>query len=389
VTLHLGDCLAWLATLDAESVDAIVTDPPYELTSGKKGGTGAASLNVNSPAGRSRIGTGGGFMGKAWDATGIAHSVEFWAACFRVLKPGGHLVAFGGTRTSHRLTVAVEDAGFEIRDSIGWVYYSGFPKSLDVSKALDSAAGAVREVVGTTGRNVGPVGSRRVAGLHGSATFRENPDNPGNLLTAPATPDAVAWSGYGTALKPATEPAVLARKPLGGGTVAANVLRFRTGALNIDGCRFAPGDPAWVGPDDGAEALADKHESTRGLCSRRAQTTYSDHDAPRIGVAHTGGRWPANLYYCPKSPRAERERGTDGLPYATPPAVEAQGGPGKAGLNSPRSGAGRSGGAVGWTLRPDLSDEDVATVTAELRRSGLPEARIESLLRHRQATDAP
>ena len=118
-TLHLGDCRAVMATLDDNSIDAIVCDPPYEL----------------------------GFMGKAWDNSGIAYDVTVWQQCLRVLKPGGHLIAFGGSRTYHRLAVAIEDAGFEIRDQIQWIYGSGFPKSLDVSKAMDKQAGAVREVV--------------------------------------------------------------------------------------------------------------------------------------------------------------------------------------------------------------------------------------------------
>lgn len=137
VTLYHGDCLEVLAELPANSVDAVVTDPPYDLTAGKKGGTGAASVNLSSPYGRSRIGTGngaGGFMGQSWDATGVAFDPETWRQVARVLKPGGHLLAFGGSRTWHRLAAAVEDAGFEIRDSIAWLTGSGFPKSLDVSK---------------------------------------------------------------------------------------------------------------------------------------------------------------------------------------------------------------------------------------------------------------
>ena len=120
VTLYHGDCIEVMRELPDASVDAVVTDPPYEL----------------------------GFMGKGWDASGIAYHPEVWANALRILKPGGHLLAFGGTRTWHRLAVAIEDAGFEVRDSIAWMYGSGFPKSLDVSKAIDKAAGAEREVVG-------------------------------------------------------------------------------------------------------------------------------------------------------------------------------------------------------------------------------------------------
>jgi hypothetical protein len=277
------------------SVDAVVCDPPYALTSGK--------------------GASGGFMGKEWDAR--LPDAAIWSECLRVLKPGGHLVAFGGTRTVHRLTCAIEDAGFEIRDSIGWVYFNGFPKSLDVSKAIDEAAGSERT----------PIMVLTTPGAFGNATTKGSGSAFGEGIggwrdvSAPATPDAIRWSGWGTALKPSIEPAVLARKPLIG-TVAANVLAHGTGALNIDGCRFAPGDLAkdsdgWQGP-------------------ARAQGSVIDR-------LNTLGRWPANLYACPKASRGERERGCDGLPVmAGHEAVERE--EGSAGLNSPRAGAGRTRG---------------------------------------------
>jgi site-specific DNA-methyltransferase (adenine-specific) len=194
--IFLGDCRDILAELDDSSVDSIVTDPPYELA----------------------------FMGKKWDGTGIAFDVKMWGECLRVLKPGGHLLAFGGSRTWHRLTAAIEDAGFEIRDSIAWLYGSGFPKSLDVSKAIDKSAGAEREVVGIHRRHGG--GSEVSGSMSGPL------GNASELpLTAPATDAAKQWQGWGTALKPAFEPIVVARKPLAG-TVAANVLEHGTGALN-------------------------------------------------------------------------------------------------------------------------------------------------------------
>ena len=146
ISVYHGNCLDILAELPAESVERCVTDPPYDLTAGKNGGTGPASLNENSPAGRSRIGTG--FMGQTWDATSVAFQPETWQAVLRILKPGAHLLSFGGTRTSHRLVCAIEDAGFEIRDSIVYHFASGFLKSLNIGKALDRAAGRGREVVG-------------------------------------------------------------------------------------------------------------------------------------------------------------------------------------------------------------------------------------------------
>ena len=192
-----GSCLDRLKELEDNSIDAVVTDPPYEL----------------------------GFMGKSWDSSGIAFNVEVWAECLRVLKPGGHLLAFGGSRTWHRIAVAIEDAGFEVRDSIAWLYGSGFPKSLDVSKAIDKAAGIEREVIGQkiTGN------ARTEEGWSGGQTFVDE--------TAPATPEAQKWQGWGTALKPAFEPVVVARKPLTG-TVAGNVLEWGVGGLNIDGTRI-------------------------------------------------------------------------------------------------------------------------------------------------------
>lgn len=280
VTVHHGDCLDVLAELPDTSVDAVVTDPPYDLTAGKKGGTGAASVNLNSPYGRSRISTGngsGGFMGQAWDSTGIAFDPETWRQVARVLKPGGHLLAFGGSRTWHRLAAAVEDAGFEIRDSIAWLYGSGFPKSLDVSKAIDRAAGADREVVGVHHRHGG--GSNASGSMSGRlGTSSELP------LTAPATEPAAQWAGWGTALKPAFEPIVVARKPLAG-TVAANVIEHGTGALNIDGCRIEAHD----------NQLAAKYASVQNA-THRGNSIYGADARTREGSEpNAGGRWPTNV----------------------------------------------------------------------------------------------
>ena len=200
--VYHGSNLDVLPTLPDNSVDAIVTDPPYEL----------------------------GFMGKSWDSSGIAYSVELWQECLRVLKPGGHLLAFGGSRTWHRIAVAIEDAGFDVRDSIAWLYGSGFPKSLDISKAIDRVAGAERE---SLGRNPNSRENATKANtLYESGTVGKTAD-----ITEPATDEAKKWHGWGTALKPAFEPIVVARKPLVG-TVAANVLAFGTGGLNIDASRI-------------------------------------------------------------------------------------------------------------------------------------------------------
>jgi hypothetical protein len=239
-TMH-GDCLEMMRELPDASIDSIVTDPPYGLS----------------------------FMGKGWDR-GVP-GVEYWTEAIRVAKPGAHLVAFGGTRTYHRLAVAIEDAGWEVRDCFVWAYGQGFPKSLDVSRQIDKAAGAEREIVGSTqfsrdmrGGNYGHVPDR----AHSPTTV---------YRTAPATDDARRWSGWGTALKPAWEPAVIARKPFRG-TVAENVMRHGTGAINVDGCRISgPMTGNWTG----------KQLSSIGY----GGTIPTGHQ----GMKHNAGRWPANL----------------------------------------------------------------------------------------------
>ena len=236
VTLHVGDCREVIRSLPDACIDSVVTDPPYALVSIVKRFANSprseATENTENPYGR----TGRGFMGQRWDNGETAFASEFWADVLRVLKPGGHVIAFSGTRTYHRMVVAIEDAGFEIRDQIGWLYGSGFPKSHDVSKGIDKAAGAVREVVGKR-----EVTGRLAAMSAQSATHPSgNKENywSGDILGEPATDAAREWQGWGTALKPAWEPICLARKPLVG-TVAANVLEHGTGALNIGACRVS------------------------------------------------------------------------------------------------------------------------------------------------------
>ena len=216
--LFLGDCRKIMKRLHRQGVrvHAIVCDPPYHL----------------------------GFMGKAWDKGDVAFQQETWELARKLLYPGGHLLAFGGTRTYHRLAVAIEDAGFEIRDMIGWLYGSGFPKSHNISKAIDKSAGAKRESVGPGRR-------------HNSRSFGKDTGDPdygtyaGGVPdeTVPATEAAQQWEGWGTALKPAQEPIVFARKPLSQKTVAKNVLKHGTGAINIDASR--------VGVDGGTGKVVD------------------------------------------------------------------------------------------------------------------------------------
>jgi len=280
-----GDCLEVLQFLPAESIKAIVCDPPYGL----------------------------GFMGQKWDCA--VPGDEFAQLAFRVLKPGGHIIAFAATRTVHRLTVALENAGLEIRDQIAWVNWQGFPKSHDVSKAIDKRFGAERVVMGEKISPDGKPASARLSrrarggGAGGMAGDKygtyKNDLTKTTMLTAPSTLEAQHWDGYGTALKPAYEPAVLARKPLDG-TVANNVLKHGTGGLNIDGCRFAQGDPAWPGP---------QHDQTGGVFKTKNRRCYGDFEGDRAGFApglNSLGRFPANLYQCPKPSRGERDEGVKG-----------------------------------------------------------------------------
>lgn len=202
-----GDCLEVLKTLPDNSVDSIVTDPPYEL----------------------------GFMGKSWDNTGIANNKEMWAECLRVLKPGGHLLAFSGTRTYHRMASAIEDAGFEVRDMIEWVYGSGFPKSQNISLMIDKKSG-LQGQRGVGGFNVGGKGEQdnRTAKLHIGSTTDGSKQK---AYTEYKSEESKQFSGWGTALKPAHEPICMARKPLSEKTVAENCLKWGTGGINIDESR--------------------------------------------------------------------------------------------------------------------------------------------------------
>ena len=313
-TITQGDCLEVLRTLPDASVDAIVTDPPYGLA----------------------------FMGKRWDYD--VPSVDVWRECLRVLKPGGHLLAFAGTRTQHRMAVRIEDAGFEIRDMIAWVYGSGFPKSLDVSKAIDKAAGAEREVVGQN-----PNVIRSLKSLGKTTVLQTGDRFSGDAsITAPATEAARQWSGWGTALKPALEPLTVARKPLDG-TVADNVLAHGTGALNVDGCRvgmrekrplnrsvsigFGGSEPQGMVEDGGsgrwpANLIHDGSEEVVGLFPETASGKLEPHhvQGPKCRTVYAGGLNPhcsrsfggdsgsaARFFYTAKASTNDRDHGATGL----------------------------------------------------------------------------
>jgi DNA modification methylase len=336
-TLHLGDCLDVLRTMADCSVDAVVTDPPYGLA----------------------------FMGKRWDYD--VPSVAIWAECLRVLKPGGHLLAFAGTRTQHRMAVRIEDAGFEIRDMIAWVYGSGFPKSLDVSKAIDkldaaeaqqarryrftawvrSTGATSRQIDEATGTNMGGhyttaasqpaimtrehleqcrhllgdvpewvereadirsvesknFAEREVVGQGWRMDRKEGAVNYGGgtpdgayAITAPATPEAQQWAGWGTALKPSLEPITMARKPLGG-TVAANVLEHGTGAINVDGCRVATSDNLGRGDQSASTKTKVEGWDRPWMQDEAAKAAHAERVNANVAKAEALGRWPANLLH--------------------------------------------------------------------------------------------
>lgn len=324
-TLYHGDCRETFRKLPSDSLDSCVTDPPYELN----------------------------FMGKGWDNTGIANDPALWAEVFRVLKPGGHLAAFSASRTYHRMACAIEDAGFEIRDSLMWMYGTGFPKSQNVGKMIDKRGGAVadfqafrddvilsmenrgvkrvqlQDALGNqmlshyltkgsqpavpnvrdyqTIRDVCDLGDKwdmlflseaeREITRHATAearagdaiSFDQRSSTERERRDTPATPAALEWEGWGTALKPAFEPIVLARKPLSESTVAANILKWRTGALNINGCRvrFEDGDTtasaasAGTGKGRGTYEGPALHSTVGGI----------------VAPPHALGRWPANVVH--------------------------------------------------------------------------------------------
>lgn len=236
MSVLLGDCREILPTLEPESLHACLCDPPYDLTTAGRWGDAETP-----PAEGVFRRTSGGFMGKQWDATGVAFNPETWKAVRRVLKPGAWLAAMGSDRTHHRLMVAIEDAGFEIRHCLCHCYASGFPKSLDVSKAIDAHLGAEREVVGANPTWREAKRENRI--------FEPVRGDGASVLTAPATLEAAAWEGWGTAMKPAVEFIVLARVPLSEPNVAANVLKHGTGGINIDACRVgANGQRLWAHP---------------------------------------------------------------------------------------------------------------------------------------------
>jgi DNA modification methylase len=306
-----GDCLEVMQELFNKNiqVDSVVCDPPYHLQSivkrfGKKNSAPAKFGTDGAFARASK-----GFMGKEWDGGDIAFNPATWELVMKILKPGGHLLAFSGSRTYHRMAVAIEDAGFEIRDQIMWLYGSGFPKSHDVSKGIDKAAGVQFESNPASG--VGFMG----------------PDGPGgynvtkNKLSrvGESSPEAQQWEGWGTALKPAHEPLVLARKPLSEKTVAKNVLKHGTGAINIDASRIGNGNvkPDYI-PNDkndvyGKNMGGGAWENTNGRFP--ANIIHDGSEEVEEEFAKYGNRTSegsaSRFFYCAKTSKKERGKGND------------------------------------------------------------------------------
>ena len=294
--VYHGNCLDVLKEFPDNSIDSIVTDPPYEL----------------------------GFMGKKWDNSGIAFNVEVWKECLRVLKPGGHLLAFGGTRTWHRLAVAIEDAGFEIRDSIAWLYGSGFPKSMNVAASIEAklTTGSANKTMfkNLQGEHVERTDGNsfnKANAEHGirPADYSQTAGDTRLAKVKPTTTEAEQWQGWGTALKPAFEPVVVARKPIIG-TVAENVITYGTGALNIDASRI------------GFQSDSDKASATpqgKVTSNLSAGAAPDVNDAGRQEVErpdNSGGRFPANVMLCHTEECIEVSAGT----LESTPAEEVSGG---------------------------------------------------------------
>ena len=331
-----GDCIEEMQKLidDGKQVDSVVTDPPYHLTSitERYGKEGSAPANDRDGLYQRQA---KGFMGKEWDGGDVAFRKETWELAYKLLKPGGHLLAFSGSRTYHRMAVAIEDAGFDIRDQIMWLYGSGFPKSLNIGKQIDKIQGNDREVLGTKVTNVGMQGNNYKRGSESG----EVEVTRGNS----------EYEGWGTALKPAHEPIVMARKPISEKSIADNVLKHRTGGINIDGCRIegevkrpdTNPDFRDVAKKAMAQGGQDKLNFNQITGAKRKTTVRKSRDGSNVWTddnsgmnqennhfadAAPRGRYPANVmhdglqedwaryYYCPKTSKSERNQGLDDFP---------------------------------------------------------------------------
>ena len=292
-----GDCIEQMQKLkdEGKQIDSVVTDPPYHLTSiveryGKEGSAPAKDYGQSGAFAR----TSKGFMGKEWDGGDIAFRSDTWKHAYNLLKPGGYLLAFSASRNYHRMAVAIEDAGFEIRDQIMWIYGSGFPKSLNIGKAIDKRLGNEREVVGTRVSAFGDAdGSETDDGrnLWGKESTKEVELTKGNS----------EYEGWGTALKPAHEPIVMARKPLEG-TNIDNVLKYGTGGINIDGCRIETDEKLNIGSNNRENGVVNF-----GMKDNKDSQKQNELGRYPANLMHDGLQedW-ARYFYCPKTSSAER-----------------------------------------------------------------------------------
>lgn len=304
VWLYQGNCVEVLRQWPENSVDAVVCDPPYEI----------------------------GFMKRDWDSAGVAFDPATWAEALRVLKPGGHLLAFGGSRTFHRMACAIEDAGFEIRDSIMWLYGSGFPKSKNLALSIDKGEGHPNR-----GRAIPVASTHLPSGRYAEDKLTGNPVEP----YIAKSPEAQAWVGWGTALKPAHEPLILARKaPVG--TLAGNVVAWGTGGLNIDGCRLP------LTPDEMPNIPASANEVQRASLMRLANlgrwpaNVMLDEEAAALMDAQSDGA--SRFFYVAKANQKERDHGLEAFPVKTRAEMTDRK-EGAAGASHARAGAGSRTGS--------------------------------------------
>lgn len=310
-----GDCIEEMQKLidDGVQVDSVVTDPPYHLTSivdrfGKKG----SAKPKDKDGLYNRIDKG--FMGQEWDGGDIAFQQETWELAYKLLKPGGHLLAFSASRNYHRMAVAIEDAGFEIRDQMMWLYGSGFPKSHNIGKDIDKKLGNERVKTGVmkTHSNKGMIDSEERTAI-GAGSF-------GQEVSKEVTIGNSEWEGWGTALKPAHEPIVMARKPLSEKSIADNVLKHRTGAINIDECRVEGNDAKY--PDTNPDFKDIGRQSKEAIGIDKLSFGQTENAKRKKAEGIPDGRFPANVmhdgldtewsryFYCPKASKSERNNST-------------------------------------------------------------------------------